>query len=64
MNKYHLSVNIEILDGGFVLSYPQIEDGVEHPFIAREVFTSQSKLIKKMKEVLDQLATTPEKESE
>lgn len=58
--NYH--VNIEILQGGFVLNYPEISTDGESLTFKREVFVTQRKLNLKIKEVLKNLSLTPDSE--
>ena len=55
-------VNIEILQGGFVLNYPEISADGESQMFKREVFVTQRKLNLKIKEVLKNLSLTPDSE--
>ena len=65
------SITIEIVKGGFLLSYPAPDPSANElskfgitssqDFIfAREVFTSQRKMNQKIKEVLNMISTTPD----
>lgn len=51
---YPHPITIEVVKGGFVLSYTT--GTVDKPTFEREVFTSQRKLTQKLKEVLDAAA--------
>jgi hypothetical protein len=55
-------LTIEVVTGGFLLSYTEAKgDSYD---IQREVFTSQSKLTKRVKELLDGYAGTEAKDGE
>jgi hypothetical protein len=54
-NSYGVSITIEVVNGGFILSYPKFgaigeQETVE---IVREVVVSPRKLNQKLKEVID-----------
>lgn len=53
-------ITIEVLMGGFVLTYPVFNDGKET--VVREVFTSPGKLNRKLKEVIDAIGLVSEKQ--
>lgn len=58
MNKYGETIQIEIVAGGFILTYPVITkatDGSECQDTAREVFASPRKLQNKIKELISSL---------
>ena len=58
-NNYGHSLSIEVVTGGFILTYPVLTgDGLETTY--REVFSTTRKLQNKVKEVIEQLSTTPE----
>lgn len=52
---YGVSISIEVVTGGFILSYPKFvsNEGTEVIEMAREVFVSPRKLNQKLKEVID-----------
>ena len=64
INKLDLSVSINIVRGGFVLTYPfvitSVVDGSEQVFERKEVFTSANKMKKRIAEVLDSFKLTDE----
>ena len=58
LDNFHFSINVEVVNGGFILNYPKqvITANRETSFnYVREIFTSQQKLSKKIKEVLDEI---------
>ena len=61
--NYEVNISIEVVKGGFVLSYPvhvpANGDRPEYWLPQREVFTSPRKLIQKMKSVLDDVSLVP-----
>ena len=60
----NLEVNIEIVRGGFVLTYPHVVtsvvNGSEEVFERKEVFTSSNKMKKRISEILEQFKLTDE----
>ena len=54
-NLYGVSITIEVVAGGFILSYPKFVNTGEQETMemAREVFVSPRKLNQKLKEVID-----------
>lgn len=56
-NTYGESITIEIVSGGFILSYPVKTDPASDSFdgTQREVFTSPRKLNKKIQDVIKTL---------
>lgn len=54
-NLYGVSITIEVVAGGFILSYPKfVVNGEQETMeMAREVFVSPRKLNQKLKEVID-----------
>lgn len=60
MDKYGETLTVEIVAGGFILSFPIIENGV-NTGTAREVFSSPRKLQNKIKELIGSLGlVTPD----
>lgn len=63
MSNIRHPITIEVVTGGFVLTYPSPEQDpttcVSYN-VEREVFVSQRKLTQKLKDVLDTLSTTPD----
>ena len=63
-NTLELQVKIDIVRGGFVLTYPHvitsIADGSETVYERKEVFTSANKMKKRISEVLEQFKLTDE----
>lgn len=58
-----MQIVIEVVKGGFVLTYPrELNPGA--PTFEREVFTSTRKMNQKIKDVLDTLSTTPDDSKE
>lgn len=51
---------IDVVKGGFVLTYPAPDLNGVLTVWTREVFTSQRKLTQKIKEVLEAVSTTPD----
>lgn len=62
MSNIRIPITIEVVKGGFVLTYPSPskESSVFNYSMECEVFTSQRKLTQKLKDVLDTLSTTPD----
>ena len=64
LNKLELQVKIDIVRGGFVLTYPHVissvVDGSESVFERKEVFTSANKMKKRIAEVLESFKLTDE----
>lgn len=64
INTTDLAVKIEIVRGGYVLTYPHVVtsvlDGSESLFERKEVFTSANKMKKRISEVLDSFKLTDE----
>jgi len=62
--KYQ-NINIEVVTGGYILTFTTEDEASSGTVInqEREVFTSQSKLTKRVKEVLDMYVGT-EKDAE
>lgn len=63
-NLYGEQIVIEVVAGGFILSYPTfVGDGVaEHTEVAREVFVSPRKLNQKLKEVIESVSLVADEE--
>lgn len=56
--NHYFHLNVEVITGGFILSFPKQLNNEHDPLgytQVREIFTSQQKLSKKIKEVLDEL---------
>ena len=65
MNKYGENIQIEIVSGGFILTYPSVSkdsEGNEFTDTAREVFASPRKLQNKIKELIGTLGLVAEAE--
>lgn len=64
VNTLELQVKIDIVRGGFVLTYPHVitsvADGSETVYERKEVFTSANKMKKRISEVLEQFKLTDE----
>jgi hypothetical protein len=64
LNTQNLQVTIDIVRGGFVLTYPyvitSVVDGSETLFERKEVFTSSNKMKKRISEVLESFKLTDE----
>ena len=64
ITRFDASVTINIVRGGFVLTYPfvitSVVDGSEQVFERKEVFTSANKMKKRIAEVLDSFKLTDE----
>lgn len=68
LNTYRFQLQIDVIQGGFLLQYPHKEEGTpqinfggETPYVQyHEIFTSQQKLSKKIKEVLDEITSEDE----
>ena len=64
INTLDLQVKIDIVRGGFVLTYPHVVtsvvNGSEEVFERKEVFTSANKMKKRLSEVLEQFKLTDE----
>lgn len=61
-NRFGECITIEVVQGGFILTYPEIStaaDGTEEVDPAREVFVSPRKLNQKLKEVIDKISLVP-----
>ncbi len=65
MNLFNSTVTIEIVLGGFVMTYPRKVEpkegdmtvaGLEHWESVREVFPTQRKLLQRLKEVTEQIS--------
>lgn len=57
-NSYGESITIEVVQGGFILTYPVVDATTgDTTGGAREVFTSPRKLQQKLKEVIATLST-------
>ena len=54
MDKYGETITIEIVTGGFIVTYPIVENGVSAS-TAREVFNSPRKMQKKIKDLVSTL---------
>lgn len=64
-NVFGESITIEVVAGGFILTYPVIstnDDGSEYSVLAREVFVSPRKLNQKLKEVIDSIGLVADKD--
>jgi hypothetical protein len=63
-NLYGEQITIEVVAGGFILSYPTfVGDGDdEHTEVAREVFVSPRKLNQKLKEVIESVSLVTDEE--
>lgn len=61
-NNYGEQLTIEIVTGGFILTYPVLVtvDGHEATEVCREVFSSPRKLQQKVKDVIAQMGTVAE----
>jgi hypothetical protein len=59
MNEYGSTITIEVVRGGFILTYP-VDNDDGGMVSARELFNSPRKLNQKLKEVFDVLSTTPD----
>jgi hypothetical protein len=61
-STYGEQLTIEIVTGGFILTYPVviIVEGNETTEISREVFSSPRKLQQKIKDVIAQMGTVAE----
>lgn len=57
-----VSINIQVVKGGFILEYPETTKKGDDEFLYyhREVFSSQGKLQRKVKEVLESFKLTAE----
>lgn len=58
LDEHYFSLSIDVVKGGFILNYPKLlsDAGIEIRYVqTREIFTSQQKLSKKIKEVLDEI---------
>lgn len=55
--QYHVNINIEVMEGGFILNYPVIKEEGGKMFLenTRQIFVAQRKLNQKVKEVLASL---------
>lgn len=64
INKFDVRIEINVVRGGFVLTYPfvitSVVDGSEQVFERKEVFTSANKMKKRIAEVLDSFKLTDE----
>jgi len=60
-NGFGETVTIEILAGGFILTYPCVDSNTGDSQVCREVFTSPRKLNQKLKEVIDSVGLVSEK---
>ncbi len=64
ISTHTLEVKIEMVRGGYVLTYPYVVtavvDGSETLFERKEVFTSANKMKKRISEVLDAFKLTDE----
>jgi hypothetical protein len=61
LKQYHIHIGVRVLEGGFILSYPEkIKPDDGHFTQVDEIFTSQQKLSKKIKEVLDSITSEDE----
>lgn len=50
------SITVEILKGGFVIMYPQLDDTGKIQSFAREVCTTPRKLNQRLKEIIESLS--------
>lgn len=55
-NAYGEQISIEVVRGGFILTYPILDADGAQISAAREVFVSPRKLNQKLKEVIDSLS--------
>lgn len=58
LDQHYFSLSIDVVKGGFILNYPKplTDANVQIGYTqTREIFTSQQKLSKKIKEVLDEI---------
>ena len=64
INKFDVRIEINVVRGGFVLTYPfvitSVVDGSEQVFERKEVFTSANKMKKRIADVLDSFKLTDE----
>lgn len=61
MDEYGFNINLEVVKGGFILTYPKVEAVTPNcTYMVREIFSSPRKLQVKIKEVLSDLSSTPE----
>lgn len=56
--QFNHSITIEVVKGGFVLHYPQLNAGGVYYDQVREIFTSSRKMNQRIKEVLEAVSTT------
>jgi len=59
MSTYGESVTIDIVKGGFILTYPSKGEAGEFTDTTREVLNSPGKLFKRVKEVIGDLSLVP-----
>ena len=59
-NTYGDSITIEVVVGGFILTYPKV-NSLNEVSLCREVLTSPRKLNQKLKEVIDNISLVSEK---
>lgn len=64
LQSYELTIKIEMVKSGYVLTYPvvisSVIDGSENVFNKKEVFVSKNKMKKKISEVLDSFKVAEE----
>ena len=64
INKFDVRIEINVVRGGFVLTYPfvitSVVDGSEQVFERTEVFTSATTMKKRIADVLDSFKLTDE----
>ena len=62
LNAYGDQITIEIVKGGFILTYPTVTqfEGQEVTTVAREVFVSPRKLNQKIKDVIESIGLVSE----
>lgn len=59
VSPFGTTINIEVVAGGFILTYPKTSDAGD--VLCREVFSSPRKLHQKIKEVIDSISLVAEK---
>jgi hypothetical protein len=59
MNSYGEAVTIDVVKGGFILTYPSKGETGEFTETTREVLNSPGKLFKRVKEVIGDLSLVP-----
>jgi hypothetical protein len=55
-HSYNASITVQIAVGGFIVSYPKYEEGVEYPVYVQEVATSIGKAMRLVKTAAEQFS--------